>query len=71
VEAFLKRQVGDDGLQHVYVYETVIDDRPYIGVLYGEFPSLTAAREALENLPGTLKRLGPFIRNVRDISIVG
>jgi len=71
VEAFLKRQVGDDGLQHVYVYETVIDNRPYIGVLYGEFPSLTAAREALENLPGALKRLGPFIRNVRDISIGG
>ncbi|HEX9583397.1 MAG TPA: hypothetical protein VGB36_02710, partial [Gammaproteobacteria bacterium] len=71
VEAFLKRQVGDDGLRHVYVYETVIDNRPYIGVLYGEFPSLTAAREALENLPGALKRLGPFIRNVRDISIGG
>lgn len=71
VEAFLERQARDDGLRHVYVYETVIDNRPYIGVLYGEFPTLTAAREALENLPGALKRLGPFIRNVRDISIVG
>lgn len=71
VEAFLKRQARNDVLRHVYVYETVIDGRSYIGVLYGEFPTLTAAREALENLPGTLKRLGPFIRNVRDISIVG
>lgn len=71
LETFLERQARRQGIQNVYVYETVIDDRPYLGVLYGEFPTLTAAREALDNLPPALKRLGPFIRNVRDISAVG
>lgn len=71
LEAFLERQARGEGLQHLYVYETIIDDRPYLGVLYGEFSTLTAAREALDNLPPALKRLGPFIRNVSDISTTG
>ena len=71
LEDFLERQAKTQRLEQLYVYETVINDRPYIGVLYGEFQTLTAAREALENLPSSLKRYGPFIRNVRDISSVG
>lgn len=71
LEAFLRQRRRDGDLDHVYVYETVIDDRPYLGVLYREFASYSAAKAALENLPGNLRRLGPFIRNVSDVTTVG
>lgn len=71
VEAFLQRRDSEGEIDHVYVYETVIDNRPYLGVLYREFASYSAAKQALENLPGELKRLGPFIRNLRDVASVG
>ena len=71
VEAFLEQRSREGVIEHVYVYETVIDDRPYLGVLYREFSSYRAARRALEDLPRDLKRLGPFIRNVRDVTSVG
>ncbi len=71
VEAFLERRSREGEIDQVYVYETVIDDRPYLGVLYREFSSYSAARRALETLPRDLKRLGPFIRNLRDVTSVG
>jgi type II secretory pathway predicted ATPase ExeA/septal ring-binding cell division protein DamX len=71
VESFLEQQNREGGIDQVYVYQTVIDGRPYLGVLYREFPGYTAAKRALENLPRDLKRLGPFIRNLRDVSSVG
>ncbi|MDX1513500.1 MAG: AAA family ATPase [Gammaproteobacteria bacterium] len=71
LEDFLKRQARPDGLGHLYVYETIINNRPYLGVLYGDFATIGAAREALEGLPPRLKRFEPFIRNVRDISSLG
>ncbi len=71
VEAFLEQRSRKGEIDQVYVYETVIDERPYLGVLYREFSSYSAARRALEDLPRDLKRLGPFIRNLRDVTSVG
>ncbi len=71
VEAFLEQQYREGEIDQVFVYETVIDDRPYLGVLYREFSGYSAAKRALEDLPLDLKRLGPFIRNLRDVSSVG
>lgn len=71
VEEFLEQRNRDGEIQRVYVYQTVIDDRPYLGVLYGEYSGYSAAKRALEQLPMDLKRLGPFIRNLRDVSSVG
>ena len=54
-------------LDRVYVYETTINSRRWFGVLYRDYPTFSAAREALEQLPARLHRHGPFIRNVSDI----
>ena len=70
VEKFLQRRSRAGEIDQVYVYETVIDNRPYLGVLYREFSGYSAARRALDNLPAELKRLGPFIRNLRDVASV-
>ena len=70
VEEFLEQRNREGKIGDVYVYETVIDDRPYFGVLYREFSGYSAAKRALDDLPTELKRLGPFIRNVRDVSSV-
>ncbi len=71
VEKFLEQRSRAGEIDQVYVYETVIDDRPYLGVLYREFAGYSAAKRALDNLPSELKRLGPFIRNLRDVASVG
>ena len=71
MEAFLERRRRQGEIDQVYVYETVIDQRPYLGVLYREFSAYSAAKRALENLPPEFKRLGPFVRNLRDVSSMG
>ncbi len=71
VETFLEQQSRQGGIDQMYVYETVIGQRPYLGVLYREFSAYSAAKRALEDLPPELKRLGPFIRNLRDVSSMG
>ena len=70
VESFLEQRNREGGMEQVYVYQTVIDGRPFLGILYREFSAYSAAKRALENLPPDLKRLGPFIRNLRDVSSV-
>ncbi len=67
LEAFLAKWERAGELQDVYVYPTVIRDKVWFGVLYNEFPTISAARDALKNLPADLKRHRPFIRNVRDV----
>ena len=42
----------------------------WYGVLYNEYPSLQAAKAALQALPDELKRHRPFIRNIKDIGAV-
>ena len=70
VEKFLQQRSRAGEIDQVYVYETVIDDRPYLGVLYREFSGYSAAKRALDKLPSELKRLGPFIRNLSDVASV-
>ena len=71
LEDFLRERELAGELEHVYVYETVINNRSWYGVLYREYPSFTAARRALEKLPASLSRHQPFIRNVRDVAALG
>jgi type II secretory pathway predicted ATPase ExeA len=71
LEAFLERRDRAGQLDQVFVYRTRINERLWFGVLYGEFPSFSEAREALDSLPRELTRHQPFIRNIRDISVAG
>ena len=64
---FLQRRVGSGHIQDLYVYKTTIDNRPWYGVLYGEYSEFSKARQALRELPGPMTRHQPFIRNISDI----
>jgi type II secretory pathway predicted ATPase ExeA len=71
LEAFLRERHRAGDIDEVYVYETVIRGRPWFGVLYGYFSSLSAARRALRELSEDLLRHQPFIRNISDVDAVG
>lgn len=71
LEAFLRGRAQAGELDHVYVYETVINRRTWFGVLYRSYPTFSEARRALRTLPSELSLHEPFIRNVRDISVLG
>lgn len=68
LESFLQRVYKNGDIDKVYVYETTIGARTWFGLLYGEYPSFTAAQAALQALPAALKHQKPFIRDVRDIA---
>ena len=68
---FLDRQRLRGDLQRVFVYETRIGGRPWYSVVFGRFESFSAARKELKALPRDLARHGPFIRNIRDLSVRG
>ena len=67
LEDFLGTPALAGDIDNVYVYETTINSRRWFGVLYREYPTYSAARQALEQLPPRLHQHGPFIRNVSDI----
>jgi MSHA biogenesis protein MshM len=71
LEDFLQRWNSAGDVTRVYVYLTTIGTAQWYGVLYDEFKSLQAAQAALARLPESLKRHGPYVRNVRDISGFG
>ena len=67
LEDFLGTPELAGDIDNVYVYETTINSRRWFGVLYREYPTYSAARQALEQLPPRLHQHGPFIRKVSDI----
>jgi septal ring-binding cell division protein DamX len=70
LRSFLDQWNAAGDIGQVYVYLTTIKGATGYAVLFSEFESFEAARQALDGLPGSLKRHGPFIRNVRDIEPV-
>jgi len=71
VAEFLVQQYRRGEIEHIYVYETLIRQRLYLGVLYGDFSTFTEANRAIKDLPEAFKLFGPFVRNVRDITTSG
>lgn len=71
LEEFLRSWRAIGRLDRIYVYRTKIRGGVWFGVLYDDFKTFSAAREALDRLPPEIKRYKPFIRNVRDIGNLG
>jgi type II secretory pathway predicted ATPase ExeA len=46
IEEFLVERFPRGKIEHLYVYETVIKKKPYVGVLYGEFSTSIEAKQA-------------------------
>lgn len=70
LEAFLERWRSERNVSELYVYRTNIRGALWYGVLFKEYPSIQAAKLALEAMPPALKRYKPFIRNIRDIDAI-
>ncbi len=71
LEEFLRGWARSGRIEKTYVFRTSVKGDPWFGVLYDVFPTVTAARNALERLPADIKRYKPFVRNVRDVSRTG
>jgi len=70
LEVFLRRRHRAGELQSVYVYESMIKNKVWYRVLYGQFPGRSNARQTLNDLPPELQRYRPFIRKLSDFEIV-
>jgi septal ring-binding cell division protein DamX len=71
LEKFLRERQAAGEVEDYFVFETRIRSNVWFGVLYKEYPSFGAARDALEELPEEFRDHQPFIRNVRDIATLG
>lgn len=70
LEIFFERWQAERNVAELYVYQTNMRGSVWYGVLLKEYPSLQAAKVALEQMPPALKRHKPFVRNIRDIRAV-
>ena len=72
LEEFLARWEAAYGdIDTLYVYETTVRGEAWFGVLYREYATLKAARDALAQLPSGVKRHKPYVRSIRNISWLG
>ncbi|MGF1686718.1 SPOR domain-containing protein [Photobacterium japonica] len=53
--------------QPVWVNEKDLNGSPWYTLLFGQYESKDAARQALKALPQDIKNFGPFIRDLRQI----
>jgi hypothetical protein len=64
VEAFLQDLPEILDLTKIYIYETVINGRLWLSVLYGDFATQDNAIGSLNQLPSSLKASDPYLRRV-------
>ncbi len=67
VENFLTRAGKPDDPAALRVYAVEVDGAYRIGVIYGDYPSPSAASQALARLPQHLKSYGPYLRQVKRL----
>jgi len=54
-------------INDIFVYRTMVDQKPWLTVLYGSFSDRRAALDALAALPASLKGYRPYLRTVQGI----
>ena len=64
VESFLQDLPETLDLTKIYIYETVINGRLWLSVLYSDFATQDSAIESLDQLPSSLKASDPYLRRV-------
>ena len=64
VEAFLQDLPETLDLTKIYIYETVINGRLWLSVLYSDFATQDSAIDSLDQLPSSLKASDPYLRRV-------
>lgn len=64
VENFLQRFAGDLDRDQLRVYRSSLSGRDRLGVIYGDFATRGAALDAVSNLPGEVRDLQPYPRQI-------
>lgn len=64
VEAFLHNVPETLDFTKIYIYETVVNGRPWYSVLYSEFIAQDDAFAKLDSLPASLKASEPYLRRI-------
>jgi septal ring-binding cell division protein DamX len=67
-EAAVIRFIHKHGIEkEASYYSTTHNGKPWFSVLYGNFPSLDAARQAAKRLPPSLRNASPWLRSFSEI----
>lgn len=67
VEEVLAGDGVRDRLERVFIYRSEVRGNPMLSVLYGSYPSFTAASEAARGLQSVLPGHQPYVRTVRKV----
>lgn len=55
------------GEQPVWMNRKTVNNMPWYTILYGDFATPAAAREAIKQLPAEIQAYGPFVRSINSI----
>ncbi len=64
VESFLNAAASQADFNNLRVYFSPLSGQPRYGIIYGEYPTRTAAMAAIKQLPDRLKKTKPYARQV-------
>jgi septal ring-binding cell division protein DamX len=64
VESFLNAAALQADFNNLRVYFSPLSGQPRYGIIYGDYPTRTAAMAAIKQLPDTLKKTKPYARQV-------
>jgi septal ring-binding cell division protein DamX len=64
IERLLKDAAKHDGFDNIHLYFSSLSGKPRYGIIYGDYPTRTAATDAIEELPTVLKKNKPYPRQV-------
>jgi type II secretory pathway predicted ATPase ExeA len=67
IENFVNRAIEQVGAEQLRVYVTSFKGVQRVGIVYGEYPSREAALHAIQQLPASIRSLGPFPRMVKHL----
>ncbi len=56
---------GDDLAEKAHIYQAKLNNKPWYMLVYGEYPSVSAAHQALKALPASLRHLHPWIKSIK------
>ena len=67
IEAFLARAANSVDPELLRVYRSALSGHDRIGVIYGDYPTSSAAWDALRKLPADIQLLRPYPRQVSKL----
>lgn len=63
LEAFAKKQ----NLEQYWIYETRRDSKPWFVLIYGSYPNVQQANQAISTLPADVQSKKPWVKPIRQV----